>query len=100
MDEKIEPNGPRRMDIKQVGIGGAIGAAIIALTPLNSYISDRQKPLEIKVDSLKELTDLKLETLQKTADRIEGAQRNQVAETQELKLKVSNLEFIAKVKAK
>lgn len=99
MDESPQ-NTQRRPDFKQIGLGGAIGAAIIALTPLNSYIADRQQPLVVRIETLKEITDMKLDNIQRSLDRIEQTTREQATASLDLINRVTNLEFLAGVKRK
>lgn len=54
MADDTPSNSPRRPDLKTMGLGMGLGAALYALTPLNNYISTMQKPLEVKIDAVKE----------------------------------------------
>ena len=89
-----DENKTRRFDYKTGAAGLGLGLALYAIAPLDDYLGRRLQPVEEKIVAMKEVSDLKLDNLQKTVDEIKTIVIEQGKEYNTLNLKVLNLEFI------
>ncbi len=90
----MEENRPRRVDLKSGAAGLGLGLALFALAPLDAYLDRRLMPVENKIVALKEVSDVKLDNIQKTVNDIRFLIENQGREYNALNARVMNVEFV------